>query len=657
MKPKKGAEGLQIASQHSVIGAQVERTFARIGNLQIVKLPPGLSVEKAIEHYQRSGMVEYAEPDYELHVLLTPNDPNYLDGTLWAMNNNGQNGGTPDADIDAPEAWDTRTAANPVIVAVIDTGARYTHEDLAANIWSNTCVSCPVNGVVYNNDYYGINAIANTGDPWDDHFHGTHVSGTIGGVGNNGKGVVGVAWNVRIMALKFLNSSGFGSTSDAIECINYGIVKGAKIMSNSWGGGGYDQALFDAIAAARDADIIFVAAAGNNGSNNDTTPTYPASYALNNILAVAATDRNDLLASFSNYGATSVELGAPGVNIYSTYNTSDSAYNTLSGTSMATPHVSGALALLRAQFPELNYSQAIAELLATVDPIPSLTGKTVTGGRLNLQKLLTHRNPLGYQWRKNGVGIPGGTNISYTIPAVSLTDAGSYDVVVTNSCGQTISSNAILTVSNCGYLSVVPTNGLSSSGLIGGPFTPLSQTYTLQNTGGVALAWLAANTVNWVGLSAANGTLVSGDSTNVTVTINSNANSLASGSYSDTVTFTNLSNGKGTTARGVALTLLPVAFFALLGASRSVTLCQDKPTLISPADVAASIQIAMRTLIPTVATIRFPIVWRAKVFPPTRHPHSLVHLCWSGRSWPRLVPVASSSRYERCPLSPRFPVR
>ena len=535
----------------------MERRFARIGDLQVVKLPAGLTVERAVAQYQQSGLFEYAEPDYELHAFLTPNDPSYLDGTLWALNNTGQNGGTSDADIDAPEAWDTRTSANPVIVAVIDTGVRYTHEDLAANMWTNPG-EIPGNGIDddgdgYVDDVYGINAITNTGDPWDDHFHGTHVSGTVGGVGNNGKGVVGVAWNVRIMALKFLNSGGSGYTSDAVKCIDYAIAKGAKIMSNSWGGSGYDQALYDAIAAARDADIIFVAAAGNDSSNNDIKPAYPASFALPNIVAVAATDRNNLLASFSNYGANSVELGAPGVSIYSCLNGSDSSYGSLNGTSMATPHVSGALALLRAQFPELSYSNAIAVLLATVDPIPSLTGKTISGGRLNLQKLLTFLSPVGYQWRKNTVPILGATNASFAIPSVSLDDGGSYDVVVTNSCGQLISSNATLTVIDCGRLTVTPTNGLDSSGFAGGPFAPSNQTYTLQNTGAVALVWLATNNADWVSLSATGGTLAASAVTNITVSVDSNANSLGGGAYTDTVTFANVSNGKGSTTRTVSL--------------------------------------------------------------------------------------------------------
>jgi subtilisin family serine protease len=383
VKPKKGpAVAAQLAAHHGALGTRVTHRFQLFGDLQVVKLPRGLSVEQAIDHYQRSGLVEYAEPDYEVTVVATPNDPYYLNGTLYGLSK-----------ISAPAAWDVRTSADPIIVAVIDTGVRYTHQDLAANMWVNPCVSCPVNGIVYTNDVYGINAINNTGDPWDDYFHGTHVAGTIGAAGNNGIGISGVGWKVQIMALKFLNSSGSGFTSDAIKCINYGIAKGAKVMSNSWGGGGFSSALRDAIATAASSNVIFVAAAGNSSANNDATAFYPANYNVNNIIAVAATDQNDALASFSNYGLTTVGLGAPGVSIYSCDNSSDTNYRYASGTSMATPHVAGAAALVRAQFPGLAYSNIIYRLLGTTDPITNLATKTVSGGRLNLYKALTQLEP------------------------------------------------------------------------------------------------------------------------------------------------------------------------------------------------------------------------------------------------------------------------
>jgi subtilisin family serine protease len=393
VKPNASATAAQVGAAHAAVNAKVHRQYPEIKNWQVLELPAGLDVKKAMEHYRRTGLFELVQPDYVVHVLLAPNDPAYQNGTLWAMNNTGQNGGTADADIDAPEAWDTRTAATNIIVAVIDTGVRYTHEDLAGNMWVNpgeiagNGIDDDANGYV--DDVHGINAITGAGDPWDDHFHGTHCSGTIGGIGNNGKGVAGVCWAVKIMGCKFLNAGGSGNTSDAIECINYARVKGAKIMSNSWGGGPYDAALRDVIISARNAGIIFVAAAGNSGADSDVNPTYPAAYDVDNIVSVAATDRNDLLASFSNYGLTSVDLGAPGVEIYSSYNTSDSAYGTLSGTSMATPHVAGALALVAAQFPGQTYSQLIWRVLGNVDAITSLDGKCATGGRLNVWNALT----------------------------------------------------------------------------------------------------------------------------------------------------------------------------------------------------------------------------------------------------------------------------
>ncbi|MBT5380602.1 MAG: S8 family serine peptidase, partial [Opitutae bacterium] len=334
------------------------------------------------------GKVAFVEPDYVQRLSLTPNDPDFLNGNLWGLHNTGQNAGTDDADIDAPEGWDTRSDASDIIVAVIDTGVRYTHEDLVDNMWINPN-EVPGNGVDDDNngwidDVHGVNAFADTGDPMDQQGHGTHCAGTIGGVGNNGIGIAGVAWDVQIMACQFLSPFGFGMTADAIECIDYARQQGAHIMSNSWGGGPFSQALFDAISRARDDDIIFTAAAGNSGTDNDAFPQYPASYDLDNIVAVAATDRNDDITWFSCFGATSVDIGAPGQDIYSSIADSDNSYDFFSGTSMACPHVSGALALIKTSFPNSSYDQLIQRMYASADPIPSLTEKCTTGARLNL---------------------------------------------------------------------------------------------------------------------------------------------------------------------------------------------------------------------------------------------------------------------------------
>jgi subtilisin family serine protease len=289
----------------------------------------------------------------------------------------------------------------------------------------------------YLNDVHGINAITGTGNPLDDHGHGTHVSGTIGGVGNNNVGVVGVAWRVQMMELKFLDALGQGFNSDAIECIDYARRNGAKIISASWGGYDFNStALRDAIASTRDAGMIFVAAAANDASDNDTRPLYPASYDLDNIIAVAATTRRDELASFSNFGATTVDLGAPGEDIFSTWNVTDSTYQYLSGTSMATPHVSGACALVWAQYPGENYLQIKNRILAGTDPLPALAGKCVTGGRLNLQKALGSATPPPTQ--------PVVTVSASDPSAAESGDAGTFIVTRTGSTASSLTVNYTL---------------------------------------------------------------------------------------------------------------------------------------------------------------------------------------------------------------------
>jgi subtilisin family serine protease len=346
-----------------------------------------------IEALRASGLFEYVEPDYIVHAFLAPNDQAFVDGTLWGLLNRGQNGGTSGADIGATNAWDITTGSTNVIVAVIDTGIRYTHQDLATQMWRNPGETAgngrddDNNGYV--DDVYGINAITGVGDPFDDNNHGTHVSGTIGAAANNGKPHVGVTWRVRLMGCKFLTAQGFGSTSDAITCIDYAVNKGAKILNNSWGGGAFSQALFDAINNARTKGVLFVASAGNNSFNHDVTPVYPASYKLDNIIAVAALDRKDRLADFSDYGQTTVHLGAPGVEIYSSTAGSDSDYQFFDGTSQACPHVSGVAALILSQYPGADLDELRGRILASAVPIPSLSGKTITGGRVNAYNALT----------------------------------------------------------------------------------------------------------------------------------------------------------------------------------------------------------------------------------------------------------------------------
>jgi subtilisin family serine protease len=380
IQPKPGIHSVALAAFHSAQQTEVLRTFEGIGGLQILHVPPGESAKALITRYKLSGLVEFAEPDFIRTATATPNDPKYLDGTLWGLNNTGEIGGTADSDIDAPEAWDVLTSASNVVVAVLDTGVRYTHEDLAANMWVN-----PIDGG------HGLNALTGTNDPNDDNGHGSLVSGILGAVGDNGKGVAGVAWRVQIMACKCLDATGNGSDSDLITSIDYARSNGARIISASLDSPAYSQALSNTIHSARNAGLIFVASSGNNSANLDLYPRYPASYDVDNIVAVAYTTRNDTLGSLSNYGATSVDLAAPGAEMYSTFFASDSSYlggSFLQGTSFAAPYVAGTIALILAKYPGEPHQHIIRRLLNATDPLPALSGKCVTGGRLNLRKAL-----------------------------------------------------------------------------------------------------------------------------------------------------------------------------------------------------------------------------------------------------------------------------
>ena len=372
--PKPGRDAT-LAQRHSAERTRVRHHFRELGNVQVIELPPGADVAAVLARYRAGGDVVAAELDRWYFPATVPNDPNFLDGTQWHLNNTGQSGGTADADLDAPEAWDTLNSASNIIVAVVDTGVRVTHQDLAANIWTNAA------------GQPGFNALNPGTIPSDSFLHGTHVAGIIGAVGNNGVGVCGVAWKVKIMACKFITGAGSGSESDLIDCLAYAQTNGAKVVNCSFvAGGPYSVTLSNAFLSLRDAGIIVVAAAGNNYTDNDVTPYYPGAFALDNIVCVTATTRNDGQAY--NFGANTVHLGAPGVDIFSTWGSSDASYINNSGTSMATPMVSGAMALLRVRFPCATHQQLIARLLATVDPLPSLAGRCTSGGRLNLARAL-----------------------------------------------------------------------------------------------------------------------------------------------------------------------------------------------------------------------------------------------------------------------------
>ncbi len=299
------------------------------------------------------------------------------------------------ARIQAPEAWKINKGSKDVIVAVIDTGVDYNHPDLAFNMWRNPKASSFMQTGVNSDgsdivgDVVGWDFINNDNLPFDDHMHGSHCAGIIGAVGENGIGVSGVAQRVSIMALKFITKGNRGSTAGAIKSINYAVSRGAKILSNSWGtGGSKDMALEASIKNARDKGVLFIAAAGNAGGNNDQKSSWPANHGLDldNVISVAATDSRDKLARFSDYGKKAVHLSAPGVAVYSTI--PGKTYKRLSGTSMATPHVAGAAALLWSHYPDASYLEIKERLLKFTDSIPSLKDKTITGGRLNILKSL-----------------------------------------------------------------------------------------------------------------------------------------------------------------------------------------------------------------------------------------------------------------------------
>ncbi|MGG7564541.1 S8 family serine peptidase [Rhodovulum sp. DZ06] len=376
-----------LSELRAALGIELTGRTQKFG-FQFWRAEEGLSADAlaAFQHEWWYGevvqSVEYIREDAAIHAAdLVPSDARFDE--LWGLDNTGQTGGTADADIDAPEAWDSRTGAG-VLVAVIDTGVDYTHSDLDGNMWVNTGEIAgngrddDGNGFV--DDVYGYDFAYDDGDPMDVQSHGTHVAGTIAAEAD-GSGVVGVAYNARIMALKFLNDSGSGSTSDAIRAVEYAALMGAQVANNSWGGGGYDQSLADAIELAGQSGLVFVAAAGNDGTNNDSSPHYPSNYTASNVISVASTDHDDQRSSFSNYGATTVDVAAPGSDILSSV--PGGGYSSFSGTSMATPHVSGIVALMLEEDPTLTPAQIRERLIATSDPVAALAGVSVSGGRVN----------------------------------------------------------------------------------------------------------------------------------------------------------------------------------------------------------------------------------------------------------------------------------
>ena len=367
---------------HAAVGANVRHTF-RTFPTQHVKLPDGVTLKDVAAVYEAQANVAYVEPNYRnRHLCVEPNDPRF--GELWGMQR-----------INAPDAWDRTTGSDEIVVGVVDTGIRYTHEDLAANMWRNPGEDwngqTPGNNGIdddgngYVDDYYGWDFADNDNDPIDSESHGTHVAGTIGGVGDNGVGVAGVNWTVKLAAIRIFGSGGYAGDARTAEAIEYcAAIPNCKVTNHSWGGFGGGATLANAIQSTEAAGQLFVAAAGNNGLDIDFLPFYPASYDIPNVVSVAALAPGGGLAGFSNYGQQNVDLGAPGQQILSSVSGSDSAYSFFAGTSMASPHVAGAAALLWSEVPSSGYETIRRAIFDGVEPNEGLDGRSVTGGELDV---------------------------------------------------------------------------------------------------------------------------------------------------------------------------------------------------------------------------------------------------------------------------------
>lgn len=386
------------ASRQEMILPAANRSDQK-GDLVLARLPVGLEVADAIRGIQAQGGIEFAEPNWIYTHNATSNDPLFTDGSLWGMYGDASSPANQYGS-QAAEAWgNNHTCGSDVYVGVIDEGLMHFHEDLAANAWSNQFD--PEDGIDndgngYVDDIHGWDFDGGDNSTFDgtQDDHGTHVSGTIAGAGGNGKGVAGVCWSAKLISAKFLGRRG-GTTANAILAVDYitdlKTRHGLNIVAtnNSWGGGGFSQGLADAITRAGAADILFIAAAGNDSNDNDASPSYPSSYNNDNIIGVASITSSGAMSSFSSYGATSVDLGAPGSGIYSTLparsrGNTVSSYGSYSGTSMATPHVTGAAALYASSNPGASAAQIKSAILSNATATSSLQGKVATGGRLKV---------------------------------------------------------------------------------------------------------------------------------------------------------------------------------------------------------------------------------------------------------------------------------
>ena len=532
------------ANVRALVGDGAHHAYAIVPGLELVHVR--VRVEEALARL--APFVEYAEPDHVVRHAATPNDTYY--SLQWGLHNTGQtiagnDPGIADADIDAPEAWNTTTGGAGLVIADLDTGAQWSHPDLAANVWTNAG-EVAGNGVDddgngYVDDVRGYDFYSNDVDPADSDGHGTHTAGTIGAVGNNGIGVTGVAWSCKVMVLRFLGPQG-GYNSDAIRGIQYATQKGVKVSNNSYGNPYYDQSFYNAINAAKSAGHVFVAAAGNAGTNNDSTPYYPAAFNLDNVISVAATDNNDQRASFSNYGASSVDLGAPGVNIASTYTGSNYVY--MGGTSMACPHVAAAVGLVQLQNPGWTYAQVRSRILSTVRPVASMSGITVTGGVLNLAAAVGGGSggntapAVAITAPSNGASVVAGASVAFSGSASDAQDGNlSAGLVWVSSLQGQIGTGASFARSDL----VVGTHAITASvadsgGLVGSapvtlqvtsaspvPAAPSSPSATNLGGGQARVAW-SDNSANETGFGIERQKRVGNTWTNTTTLPNAGAN-------------------------------------------------------------------------------------------------------------------------------------
>jgi subtilisin family serine protease len=381
---------------------EVEDRIEAVDGLDVIEDEDNRSADEVVAQYRALSEVEYAEPNSEIKLdhegagkHIHANDELFY--KQWGLFNHGQDGGKSGADISAMQAWAVTKGSSEVVVAVLDSGVDYTHPDLVNNIWTRPQIikAYEDDGLRSEepvDDVHGLNVLEDSGDAMDDNGHGTHCAGILGAEGGNDIGIAGVNWTVKIMPLKFMDADGAGTTKDAIAAISYVINRkkagvNVRIISASWGSTIKSRALEDVIRKAGAEEILFVAAAGNASSDNDVKPHYPASYDLNNVISVAAVNRNDELTAFSNYGATSVDIAAPGQQIVSTW--VQHGFEEKQGTSMATPFVAGVAALMLATNPGISVDELRARLLKSVDPLPSLKGKVATGGRINAAKAVT----------------------------------------------------------------------------------------------------------------------------------------------------------------------------------------------------------------------------------------------------------------------------